>query len=64
MAPIQFNGIDYLYLSSLAGEHSHKGVDEARGKLLRTLSVVRCSIRYSQKLGNGVYERPNQFHVQ
>jgi len=26
---IQFNGIDYLYLSSLAGEHSHRGFDEA-----------------------------------
>jgi hypothetical protein len=23
--PIQFNGINYLYLSSLAGEHSHRG---------------------------------------
>jgi hypothetical protein len=27
--PIQFNGINYLYLSSLAGEHSHRGFDEA-----------------------------------
>lgn len=48
---IQFNGIDYIYLSSLAGSDSHKGFDEAGGKLLRTLSAVRCSIRYSQKLG-------------
>lgn len=27
--PIQFNEIDYLYLSSLAGDYSNKGVDEA-----------------------------------
>ena len=29
MAQYNSNGIDYLYLSSLAGDHSHKGVDEA-----------------------------------
>jgi hypothetical protein len=43
--PIKFNEIDYLYLSSLAGEHGQKGLTK-QGKALS--NVVSSTIQYSQ----------------